>query len=306
MARTPIVLYVCTHKRNDELLRLLESVKLAASAVADKAEVGVVVVDDNPDGRAKAVVEGLANSFELGLHYRKSGKQNISLARNIGLEAAMELGDWVLMTDDDIVVPTDWFEQHLELQQRTGADATTGPALLVFEHGGDWIRDEPFGQVGLLDYEEESSPPECSTGNSMIRSDFLATHPEIRFDPGLGTAGGEDMVFYRAAISAGLLTKFSTKVAVYEMEPAIRSTYRYQLRRSLWMGNTEYETNLRSGRATRLRLFLRANKRAGLGLSRPVVQMLGRKRPQLRYSSALVAQGVGMMLGQFGVVLEHR
>jgi glycosyltransferase involved in cell wall biosynthesis len=306
VTKTPIALYVCTHQRNDELRRLLESVVIATKHVEERAEVGVVVVDDNPDGRAQSVVDSFENNFSLGLHYRHSGKQNIAIARNIGFEAALELGDWVLMTDDDIVVPADWFAQHLGLQDRTGADATTGPALLTFEHGGDWIRDQPFDQVGLLDYEEESKPPECSTGNSMVRSAFFVEHPEIRFDPGLGVAGGEDMVFYRGAIAAGMVPRFSKKVAVYEIEPASRSTYQYQLSRSLWMGNTEFETNLRSGQASRLRLLLRASKRALGGMSRPVHRVSKGQSPQFRYAGVLIVQGIGMGIGQLGVVLDHR
>ncbi len=304
--KTPIALYVCTHQRNDELLRLLESVVVATNDVVDTVDVAVVVVDDNPDGRAESVVDSFEHNFSLGLHYRHSGKQNIAIARNIGFEAAMEYGDWVLMTDDDIVIPADWFAQHLALQDRTGADATTGPALLTFEHGGDWIREQPFDLVGLLDYEEESMPPECSTGNSMVRSAFFVEHPKIRFDPGLGIAGGEDMVFYRGAIAAGMVPRFSKKVAVYEIEPASRSTYQYQLSRSLWMGNTEFETNLRSGQASRLRLFLRASKRALGGLSRPARRVSKGGSPQFRYAGVLIAQGIGMGIGQFGIVLDHR
>lgn len=304
--KTRIGLYVCTFKRNEALGRLLESVRSASEAVSHKADIGVVVVDDNADGAAESVVKSFEHRFPLGLHYKRSGKQNISIARNIGLEAAMELGDWVAMTDDDIVVPEDWFVRHLDLQERTGAGATTGPLKLVFEHGGDWIRSEPFDQVGILSYEEESVSPECATGNSMISTDFLRSNPEIRFDPDLGVVGGEDMVFYRAAVAKGLVPRFSSRLAVSEMEPPKRSTLSYQLSRSMWMGNTEYETNLRSGQATRSRLVLRGGRRLLRGLRRPISQLKNRDRPQIRYALALVAQGLGMMIGVFGIVLDHR
>ena len=38
----------------------------------------------------------------------------------------------------------------------------------------------------------------------MLRASFLRDHPDIRFRSDLGTLGGEDMVFYRTAVAAGL------------------------------------------------------------------------------------------------------
>lgn len=228
------------------------------------------------------------------------------MARNIGLDAAAQLGDWVAMTDDDIVVPEDWFAQHLDLQERTNADATTGPLLLTFpDHAPRWIHDEPFDRFGLLDYSEDTEVPICATGNSMLRAEFLREHPEIRFDPELGVLGGEDMVFYRAAVGAGLRCFFSTRTAVYELEPDERSTLRYQLGRAMWMGNTNFLTNVRSGDATRGRMFLRGGKRVVEGLTRPVQQLSSRQRPQVRFALALVSEGVGMIAGVFGAKLDH-
>lgn len=303
---TRLVTYVCTYKRNEPLVRLLESLQVAADAVETQADVGVVIVDDNPDGRAKAVVEAFDHRFSLGLHYQHVGSQNISIARNVGLETASGLGEWVAMTDDDIVVPPDWFDRHLSLQARHDADATTGPLLLRFpDDGPSWLRDEPFDRFGLLDFEDDEQVPICATGNSMIRSSFLLENPDIRFDPELGVLGGEDMVFYRAAVGRGLRCFFSTEVAVWEIEPDERATYRFQLGRALWMGNTEFVTNFRAGDATRFRLLLRGGRRCFRALGHPLRRMAAGKRPQLRFTSALVAEGLGMMSGVIGVRLDH-
>jgi succinoglycan biosynthesis protein ExoM len=301
-----VAVYVCTYKRNEPLARVLRSLDAAATRASDRCDVGVVVVDDNPDGRAKSVVDSFVHEFSLGLHYRHAGSQNISRARNIGLEAASALGDFVAMTDDDIVVPEDWFTQHLDLQQRLGADATTGPLLLRFPaHAPSWIHDEPFDRLGLLDFEDDEKVPICATGNSMMRSTFIIENPDVRFDPELGVLGGEDMVFYRQAVARGLQCYFSTKVAVHEMEPDERSTYRFQLGRALWMGNTEFVTNHRAGTAGRLRLLLRGGRRCVRGLGHPIRRLVEGNGPQLRFSTAIVTEGIGLMLGVIGVRLEH-
>lgn len=303
---TRIAVYVCTYKRNEPLTRLLASLQAAADEIDDRAQVGVVVVDDNPDGRAAEVVNGFEHHFPLGLHYRHAGSQNISVARNTGLDAAAEFGDWVAMTDDDIMVPEDWFVAHLDLQERTGADATTGPLLLQFpDDAPSWIRDEPFDRFGLLDFEEDENVPICATGNSMVRASFLNENPDIRFDPELGVLGGEDMVFFRAAVGRGLQCYFSTKTAVFEVEPHERSTLRYQLGRALWMGNTRYLTNLRSGDATRFRLFLRGGRHVTRALWRPISRLAGGDPPQLRFAAAMVCEGLGTMVGVLGVELDH-
>ena len=57
--------------------------------MAGRAAVGVVVVDDTAEGRARTVVEQFEGRFELGITYRISGRQNISLARNLAIETGM-------------------------------------------------------------------------------------------------------------------------------------------------------------------------------------------------------------------------
>ena len=67
---------------NEPLATLLESILVAADAVADLAAVGMIVVDDNPDGAAKAVVDRFEGRFELGIHYRHVGLGNIYRAQH--------------------------------------------------------------------------------------------------------------------------------------------------------------------------------------------------------------------------------
>jgi len=304
--RTSIVLYICTHKRNAELARLLATVRAAAEEATDVASLGVVIVDDNPDGRAAEVAQEFEGVFEGGLLYRHSGKQNISLARNLGLETAYPLGNWVAMLDDDVVVRPDWLTELMALQRRTGADATTGPLLLTFPEGASWIASQPFADIGLHDADEDGNVDECQTGNSMLRSSFLAENPAIRFEEDLGVIGGEDMVFYHAAVQAGLQAFYSKRVAVEEPEPPERSTLTYQLARARWMGNTEYVTNTRNGVATKAQLAFGGTKRIVKGLIRPARQVLQGQPPQFRYALAVASEGIGIWAGVAGQELAHR
>ncbi len=305
---TSIAVYVCTHRRNGPLQVMLDSLAVAAKKVQPSLPIGVVVVDDNPDGRAKEVCDSFAEeAFDLGLTYTFSGAQNISKARNLGIETALEIADWVAMVDDDQVVVDEWFEALVQTQKATGGDAVTGPVFLRYPHAGSWVSDQPFETI----LEAEPQPDQtkvdvCSTGNSMLRGSFLQENAAIRFRDDLGELGGEDMVFYREAVAAGLQAYFSEKAVCYGIQPPERSTLRAVLRASYWMGNTEYLTNIESGMASRKRLFLRAGRRFVAAVIRPGQQVAKKKPAEIRFALAKIAQALGIFVGIVGVRVKHQ
>ncbi len=306
---TSIAVYVCTHRRNGPLRVLLDSLVKAANIVQPSIGVAVVVIDDNPDKRAEQVVESFDGShFNRGLHYRHSGAQNISVARNMGMEAAAELGDWVAMVDDDETVTEGWIRELFVVQQRTDADAVTGPVMLRYpQDSPSWLTDQPFGSITEAELRPDGSKvPVCSTGNSMIRTAWLDENPSIRFRSDLGTLGGEDMVFYTAAVAAGLKAHYAVNALAHGEEPPERSTFAAIVRRCYWMGNTECVTNRQSGSATRSRIFLRATKRVLIASIRPFQRLISGKSPQFRFAAAKIAQAIGMIVGVVGVKVEHK
>ena len=252
-------------------------------------------------------MESSTRSFPLGLHYRWCGSGNVAKARNTGLTAAMELGDWVAMVDDDQIVVPEWLTEIMAVQERTDADAVTAPVLARFpEDSPKWLTSQPFAELwGTPAKPDGVAVTDLQTANSVIRTDFLVQNPDVRFSDDLGKSGGEDMVFYRAALDAGLKAHYSHHAINWELESAERATYSYQLRRNLWHGNTEAVTNLRAGRDTRARLLARSAKRAVKAITHPVQQLKDRKSPQLRYSFAYSLQSIGMILGVVGVKVSH-
>ncbi len=128
-ARDSVAVAVCTYNRHEPLRALLEAVAVNADRLGARAAVGVVVVDDSQDANARPVAEAFQGRFELGLEYRHSGRQNISLARNLALETALPLAQWTAMTDDDCLPVPGWLERLLAMQRATGADAVIGPML---------------------------------------------------------------------------------------------------------------------------------------------------------------------------------
>ena len=305
--RPKVAVAVCTYNRHEPLAALLEALVANAAHLAGRASVGVVIVDDSVDSNARQVVERFANRFELGVAYRVSGRQNIAMARNVGLETAMGRADWIAMTDDDCEPSPQWIEALLEVQHRTGADAVTGILKRRVPPGSaSWLTDEPFLDAGLMENIEDGAEVSAgATHNSMISSRWLREHPQIRFDPDFGVTGGEDPVFYRTAHGTGLKIHFALRAVVYENEPPSRATLSYQLRTFFWLGNSSFITSVSRG-AHPFRMALHGGKVLLNGLLRPFSLLAHGRSPQLRYGLAEVLRGTGMVIGLLGIRVRHK
>jgi hypothetical protein len=167
------------------------------------------------------------------------------------------------------------------------------------------LTDQPFLDAGTMRYPDGSAIEVAATHNSMIRADFLRAHPDIRFEPTLGTVGGEDMVFFRRAVEAGCTIHYAAGALVTAIEPASRTTFPHQLRVFLWLGNTEYVTNRESGRAGPARMLLRGGNYLRRAVARPFVRLARREPPQWRYCLASVMQAVGLIAGTVGIRIRH-
>jgi len=300
-----IMVAICTFQRNDPLKTLLVALQTVAAATAGRARVGVVVVDDNTDQRARAVVDEFEKEFALGCLYRTSGRRNISLARNVAVDTASVEAEWVAMIDDDCEPEPRWLCEFLDVLEATGADCVTGPMHLRVPPGSPaWLSEQPFFDDVRLDLPDRQTMNIAATNNSMIRAAFLRDHPEIRFDPNLGRLGGEDMVFYRAAFTAGLRIRYARSARVWGNEPPDRATFKHQVRYRFWLGNSEFITNSYFGES-RSRLFLTGAKRLALALGRPVRRLLHGDQPQLRYCVASTAGAVGLICGTLGLKKHH-
>jgi succinoglycan biosynthesis protein ExoM len=304
--RTSIAVAICTYKRNDLLMRLLEGLLTCAERLHGSAAIGVALVDDTAAGQARHVADAFANRFELGLQYRISGKQNISIARNLAIETAMEMAEWIAMTDDDCEPPPQWLEALLDLQQRTGAEAVTGRMVRRVPEGSPrWITEQPFLELGVEEPIDGAEMQAAATFNTLMSSRWLKDHPQIRFDPAMGVVGGEDMVFFRAARAAGLNIRFSKHGFVYENEPPERATFGYQLYVHFWHGNSAALACIESG-MKRSRMFIHGGASLARALARPAARILRGQNPQLRYGLAQVLHATGKLLGSAGVRVEHR
>jgi hypothetical protein len=228
------------------------------------------------------------------------------LARNIAVETASADADWIAMIDDDCEPVPTWLCAYLDVLEATGADCATGPMhLRVPPSSPAWLSEQPFFDDVRFNLPDRALMTAAATNNSIIRAAFLRDHQNIRFDPKLGTLGGEDIVFYRTAHNAGLRIRFALSAGVWGNEPADRATFRHQVRYRFWLGNTEFVTNAYLGQTSRFRLLLRGTKRFVLALGRPAYRIMHGEKPQLRYCIASIARALGLIYGTLGFTKDH-
>lgn len=300
-----VVVVIASFRRPDRLRTALDSLVAAAGHAPDDWRVGVTVVDDDPEGSAAAVVSAYRDAFGAGCNYVVSAARNISIARNTGLESALAHATYVASIDDDVVVPQQWFETCARAVAGSAHNAVTGPLIKDFSAGPGWLSREPFDRMGLLAGVDGEDAFVCATGNNWMSGDFLRANPDLRFSVDLGETGGEDMDFFYRSVERGLRPVYSVAAAVTEVEPPGRCTLRYQLRRAYWLGVSEAQIGLRLRLFSRLRLFARAGRRAA-NRGAALIPADRHADRGARWSLAVLAQCVGMVLGGFGVKLRHK
>ena len=303
--RTKIIVAVCTYHRNEPLTKLLISCAKNAEIVSAQASVGVVIVDDSSNSTARPVSQAFEKSFELGLDYISSASGNISVARNLALENAAARGDYIAMTDDDCEPNETWLRSLLSSLASSAPDVVTGLMLRRPDAPAPtWLIDQGFLTLGEFNPKEGEDLEVAFTNNCLICSSCILKHRDLRFDERLGKIGGEDMVFFMNARKKGLRIAFSQNAIVYENEPAERLTFRYQLWRYYWHGNSSVVTQIRNG-VSRPRMFIHG----GMSLLRAMAysprRTICNTRPQFRMGAALTGEALGKLLGSLGVEVKH-
>jgi succinoglycan biosynthesis protein ExoM len=302
-----VAVCVCTHQRNEPLRRALIGIERALNHLHSTHAMSgaIVVVDDNPNGEAKVVVDEVRAATGRHIEYTTSGRKNISLARNEALDTGFAIAHSIALLDDDGEPWDDWLTQLYNVRDETSADIVTGPyAHKPPADSPGWLLKSPF--LSATDrYVDKEEPPYGCTANALLRSAWFDEHP-VRFQSRLGTIGGEDMVFFHEANVAGARHRYALNAVVWEVLPPERATFRYQMYAWTWFGNTEAVTNIERGSASRPRLIARAARRTVKQTSELALRCSKPGPPAGRYWAVQVGRSAGLVLGAAGIRLEHK
>lgn len=222
----------CTYKRPHLLKRLLQ--ELDTQETSGLFTYSIVVTDNDHLRSAQPIVADFATGATIPITYCVEPRQNIALARNKAIENAH--GDFIAFIDDDEFPTSSWLLTLFKACHEYGVDGVLGPVRPHFdEKAPEWVVKGKF-------YERRTYPTgfvidwtQGRTGNMLLKSEIFDLG-ELPFRPEFRIA--EDQDFFRRMIEKGHTFIWCDAAVAYEVEPPIRWTRRFMLRRALLGGTT--------------------------------------------------------------------
>lgn len=268
----------------------------------------VLVVDNDPDGGARAAVEAMGGP----VRYEHEPRPGIASARNRALKVAASGGfDLVVFIDDDERPVEDWLRLLVETYRGQGQPAgVVGPVVSEFATLPEpWVEDGRFFDRRRM---PTGTGVTVAATNNLLLDVAQVERAGLRFDERFGLSGGSDMLFTRALSAGGGRLVWCDEAVVVDVVPADRVTRSWVLRRAYRSGNTWSRTSIvlatgAPGRAvTRARLTGQGGVRLAGGLARMLVGVLTGSRSHRARGRRTLARGAGMLSGVAGVVyLEY-
>lgn len=228
MTRITVAIASCGRETLARTLSSLDALDVPTGVMLD-----ILVADDDPGGAARARVEA-SGPFLHRVRIIGVAARNISHARNACIDAAR--GDMLAFIDDDEWVAPDWLERMLACKREFAARAVFGPVYPQYpETAPAWlVRADPlhvdWGRRGRLVDTGRS-------GNTLFDLDYVHERG-LRFDPALGSSGGEDTAFFAAFHRAGGRMVVTDDARVYEHVSPERLDLGYIRTRSLRSGQS--------------------------------------------------------------------
>jgi glycosyltransferase involved in cell wall biosynthesis len=239
-----VAVCICTCDRAALLARLLEAVEQIDLGDQPAADTILVVVDNRPDGQARAICDSHAAKLPIALRFLEEPTPGISFARNRATAEALSWGaDAVAFLDDDDVPRPDWLRRLIERQKETGADLVFGlwelPEAVSVPR---WLQGTRyFRPPRPHDRNRYGLPAWAGTYNVMLSRRMIEGLNEGGgpFRPEFALSGGGDSDLFIRARNAGFSHACAeTSIVVRTWEPD-RMTMAGMLRRGFKLGGSK-------------------------------------------------------------------
>jgi succinoglycan biosynthesis protein ExoM len=222
---------IITYRRPVFLRRLLDA--LSGQRLPSAVSMNVVVVDNDAQESARAVVEGLGGDYPWRVDYLVEPRKNLAVARNRAMEAAT--GEFIAFIDDDEVPTPTWLYELHRTMLRFDVSGVLGPVLPHYESPPPpWILrsgvfDRPRYPTGYrLGWNQ------TRTGNVLLHRSVADAKGE-RFNERFAVSS-EDKDFFKRVMANAQQFVWCDSAVVYETQPRDRYRRRYHLRRALLRG----------------------------------------------------------------------
>ncbi|MDX1694555.1 MAG: glycosyltransferase family 2 protein [Ketobacteraceae bacterium] len=235
---------ICTCLRPGLLTEALES--LRTMKVPDDTRVIVTVVDNDPVGSARKVVERF-NDDRLPVRYRQEPRRGIPVARNAAIDDALATGaDCLTFIDDDEKVDADWLVELVSMyRSENGRSVISGAVEPLLPEGVQ----ENMRQFFVSPKRKTGQRlKHCATSNVMIPT-AVFSGLGLRFDESAPLAGGTDTLFFTEAVARGVAVIHCQEARVYETIPASRMSFRWLARRKFRAGQTMAAVDIRRNKS---------------------------------------------------------
>lgn len=222
---------ICTRDRSESLKRTLASMAAAARNVSDDWE--LIIVDNGSSDSTQRVIQEFAGKLPMRAIFEPNA--GLSNARNAGVSASS--GQFVLWTDDDVVVDEHWLEVYFQAFKDHPEHAIFGgrtePVYEAPEQ--DWFKANQAELCSLLAIRDERSWTSITSErvpyglNYAIRGEEQRSH---LYDPELGVApgrrgGGEEVAVIRALLASGFTGRWLWDATVFHLIPVSRQDESY-------------------------------------------------------------------------------
>jgi glycosyltransferase involved in cell wall biosynthesis len=278
--RGPGLVYVSslTYKRPGELATLLPA--LEGLIHPGGWQVRFLIVDNDPQGSGRAVVDAARAEFGESLAYVIEETPGIPAARNRALKEAMDANATLLcFLDDDETPEPQWLCELISCWATSDAALIGGPVRRRLPEQPLSLKQRLVGRsmiarraidARLAASGNKSGRARVYTGNWLGDLSAIRKH-DLRFDTSLQFTGGSDMAFYLATQKKGLRTGWCETAVVYETFEAERLTFGFQFARGRAHGIVKAamtEPSLPKVMRTQL-------PRAAIGIGLLVIPLLG-------------------------------
>lgn len=298
-----VLIAVLTYRRLDSLAALL--VELLEQEHPADCTVGILVVDNDPDGSGASTVDAFHADRVRYTHERQPG---IAAARNRALAESGD-ADALIFIDDDERPVHGWLGEMLATHERFGGVGVVGPVVSEFESAMEpWVEAGQFFRRRRL---VTGTPVEVAATNNLLLSLAVVRAWGLSFNEKFGLAGGSDTLFTRQITERGGRLIWCDEAVVIDIVPAHRLTRHWVLQRALRSGNSWSRVSLFLGRSvrersrTRLSLLAEGGVRLTGGSARYLIGLIGRSDSLQARGARTAARGGGMLIGAIGLVYSE-
>ena len=240
-----VTIAICTFNRAESLRRTLNSLTVMQVPTID---LEVIVVNNNCSDHTDATIEAFSKRLPIRREFEK--EPGLSNARNRAVDAAK--GDYIVWTDDDVIVKPGWLAGYGEAFRRHPEAAVFGGPITPRYQTPvvSWVKEgEPVlgGPYAIRNFGDDPLPLSIADGRLPYGANFAVRTSEqrmFRYDPNLGPGpntrrGGDEVDLIERMLRTGVFGYWVPTAQVEHYIGHDRQTIQYLVRHFADRGEAE-------------------------------------------------------------------